>query len=102
VACPQCGELSARILRIPPELLTMSATKRKVHAVNEQASHEPVTAAAYRDKQQTRARSTRHDRHCGCGNEKQGSGLGHRRSSLIYTAQGDKTFPSQRPWMISH
>lgn len=102
VACPQCGQLSARIIRLPPELMTMANASRRAQATNEQACHEPVTVAGYRDRQQARAHSSKQHKRCGCDSGKADSSLAHRRSSLIYTAQGDKMFPSQRPWMISH
>lgn len=102
VACPQCGQLSARIIRLPPELLTLPKATRRAHAANEQACHEPVSVAAHQRRQQERTRDKKPHAHCGCDPDRAGSGIGHRRSSLIYTARGDKMFPSQRPWMISH
>lgn len=89
-ACPSCGELSARIIRLAPTLFGMDSEKKHAHEVNEKNQHEPTHSTSER-----RA----HD-HChahGCGSERKLSA-----SKLLYTAQGDKMFPSMRPWMISH
>lgn len=90
-ACPQCGELSGRILMLPPEFLDMDPNKRKAVATNEKAQHAPVYSTANRRKD-----DDEHARGCGCNSHKPG------KSKLMYTAQGDKMFPSMRPWMISH
>lgn len=89
-ACPQCGELSARIIRLPPNLFSMDKDKKHAHEVNERNQHEPTHS--------TTARREDDEQHaCGCGSEQKLS-----KSKLMYTAQGDKMFPSMRPWMISH
>ena len=90
-ACPTCGTLSGRIVMLPPEILNMDPAKRKAFATNEKARHEPVFSTAER-----RDSDTEHANGCGCNTHKPG------KSSLMYTAQGDKMFPSMRPWMISH
>jgi putative FmdB family regulatory protein len=89
-ACPQCGELSARIIRLPPNLFSMDKDKKHAHDVNERNQHEPTHSTAAR-------REDDHQHSCGCGSEQKLS-----KSKLMYTAQGDKMFPSMRPWMISH
>ena len=89
-ACPVCGELSARIIRLPPSLFTMDSDKRHAHSVNERNQHEPTHSTAAR-------REEDHQHAHGCGKEHKLCG-----SKLMYTAQGDKMFPSMRPWMISH
>lgn len=88
--CPQCSVLSARVIMVAPELLDMAPEKRTAMAVNEKSRHEPEFST--RDR---RAFDDQHRKGCGCEAKKPGS-------KLFYTAQGDKMFPSMRPWMISH
>ncbi len=54
-----------------------------------------VRAPDYRAEQQAR-REHKHGKGCGCGDKP------IRKSNLLYTADGNKMFPSMRPWMISH
>lgn len=89
IACPTCGKLSARVIIMSPSILDMAAEKRHAHETNERASHEPVFSNKDR-----RENDHEHSKGCGC--------QGGKKSKLIYTAQGDKMFPSMRPWMISH
>ena len=89
-SCPQCGELSPRVIMIAPEILAMSPAKRKAHETNERAQHEP----AYSTKER-REDDEEHAHGCGCTADKGGS-------NLIYGPNGEKMFPSMRPWMISH
>ncbi len=89
-ACPQCGALSPRVLVLPPELLQMSKERKQAFATNEKAQHEPIVSSAA-----SRA-VTKADGGCGCGDHRK------RPSKLMYTAQGEKFFPTMRPWMISH
>ncbi len=89
--CPTCGSASARIIRIAPEILDMSPQKRHAEETNERNQHEPAYS--------TKARREEDDKHakgCGCSAKKVG------KSKLMYTAKGEKMFPSMRPWMISH
>jgi putative FmdB family regulatory protein len=89
--CPSCGIASARIIRIAPTILAMSPAARKAAATNERSQHEPVFSTKDR-----RQHDDQHRTGCGCSAQKPG------KSKLLYTAQGDKMFPSMRPWMISH
>ena len=41
-ACPTCGALSARVIMIAPEFLSMKKENRDAHARNEKAMHEPI------------------------------------------------------------
>ncbi len=90
-ACPQCGELSGRVIMFAPEFLDMNSETRNAHATNEKAQHAPEFSTANRRKE-----DEQHARGCGCDHHKPS------KSKLMYTAQGDKFFPSMRPWMISH
>lgn len=87
--CPSCGQMCARVIVLPPEVLAMSPTAKKAAETNERASNEPVYSTKDR-----REFDDEHARGCGC--------QGGKKSKLMYTAQGDKMFPSMRPWMISH
>lgn len=88
--CPQCGKASARVIMIAPEVLAMAPERRKAFQTNEKARHEPIVST-------TETRSVKKaDGGCGCGEHRK------KPSKLMYTAQGDKFFPSMRPWMISH
>lgn len=89
-ACPRCGELSARIILVPPEIFKMAAEKKKAYEINEKNQHEPAFSTKER-----REHDHKHSRACGCLTK-----LG--KSSLILTGRGEKMFPSMRPWMISH
>ena len=82
--CPTCGALSARVIMVPPEVLDMAPAKRQAMARNEQAAHEPRHGNHHSEKEQ------------GCCHHHK------RKSRLFYTAEGNKMFPSARPWMISH
>jgi hypothetical protein len=48
-----------------------------------------------REKEKQERHAHKHGSNCGCNAKK-------RRSNLMYTAEGNKMFPSMRPWMISH
>lgn len=89
--CPSCATDSARIIRIAPEVLAMSPSKRKAIETNEKSRHEPVFS-----NQDRRENDKEHSSGCGCDTHKPGG------SKMMYTAQGEKMFPSMRPWMISH
>ena len=89
--CTECGSLSPRIIRLAPEILTMSPAKRKAHETNERNQHEPTISSKER-----RELDEEHSSGCGCDKNKPGG------SKLFYTSTGEKMFPSMRPWMISH
>lgn len=90
-ACPHCGALSPRIIRAP-QLLDMDSQLRHAHATNERSRHEPTHS--------TKAeREHRHEHGPGCACCSSGK-VGQ--STALYGADGSKTFPTKRPWMISH
>jgi len=89
-ACPQCGDLSSRVILLSPTLLDMAPERRSAFATNERASHEPVFSTTDR-----RALDHQHKNGCGCTAKKPGR-------FMMYTPDGGKTFPTARPWMISH
>lgn len=89
-SCPQCGVPAPRVIMVAPEFLNMDGDRRKAHQTNEKAQNEPIFST---DKSRLLKKE---EGGCGCGDHKK------RSSKLMYTAQGDKFFPSMRPWMISH
>ncbi len=91
--CPHCGELCAQVIVLPPSFQDMAAERRQAHETNEKSQHEPL----FSDKDR-REHDTHHGHRCGCSSHAANA----TKSNLMYTAQGDKMFPSMRPWMISH
>lgn len=89
-ACPQCGALCGRVILLAPEFLDMAKERRAAFETNERAQNEPIFST------ETTRQHSKHDGGCGCSNHKK------RSSNLMYTAEGNKFFPSMRPWMISH
>ena len=89
-SCPVCGELAPRIILIAPEIFKMAPAQKRAHEVNEKNQHEPLFST-----KEKRNSDHRHSKACGCAADKG-------KSKLLYTARGEKMFPSMRPWMISH
>jgi putative FmdB family regulatory protein len=95
-ACPSCGEFSARVIMLAPDILAMKKENRAAHERNEKSVHAPIfSTVEYRQEEKAR-REHKHGKGCGCGDKP------IRKSALMYTADGNKMFPSARPWMISH
>ena len=90
-ACPQCSQLSPRVIVMAPHILDMAREKKQAIERNETARHEPHISTT--DSRAENADRLKHG--CGCEHKK-------RSSKLMYTADGNKMFPSMRPWMISH
>ena len=78
--CPDCGDSCGRVLSAMPAIAGIDAGRRAAMATNERSAHEPKRWGA-------------HAAVCGCC--KPGG-----RKTLA--ADGVKSFPSARPWMISH
>lgn len=94
--CPECGASAPRVLLTAPHISGLSAARRRAHAANERSAHAPRTAAEF--KAELAERRARHGRGCACC-----SGTG--KTSLRLAARdkdGMKSFPTKRPWMISH
>jgi len=89
--CPQCQTLAPRVIMFSPAFLDMPADKRKAEAANDKSRPEPNVSTI--DSRAENAEKLKHG--CGCTHHK-------RPSKLMYTAEGNKMFPSARPWMISH
>lgn len=80
--CPQCHIPSQRVVLLAPTILNMDPRKRQACACNERAQHEPKHSS----------RLLRPD----------SMQSGNHSSKTLLTSDGKKSFPSQRPWMISH
>ncbi|HBT34243.1 MAG TPA: FmdB family transcriptional regulator [Pusillimonas sp.] len=87
-ACPQCGQAASRVLLTAPKLAVMSSAQRAAYATNERSAHAPLTSTEYQERQ-------RHGPGCSCCN-----GAKNRKTHV--SADGAKSFPGTRPWMISH
>jgi putative FmdB family regulatory protein len=83
--CPHCGDEAPRAFLTPPNFSGMSSELRVAHATNERSRHAPVSSA-----------SKGHGSGCSCC-----SGKGLSRKTLR-RKDGSKSFPTSRPWMISH
>ncbi len=86
--CPDCDDLAPRVLVAAPRLRVMEATTLRAMDVNETARHEPKRSGDY-------AR-LRHPSGCGC------CSASSRKKTTVTAPNGAKSFPSKRPWMISH
>lgn len=86
-ACPECGGAAPRVLASAPRLALMEGGIRQALETNERARHEPKRSGDY-------AR-LKHPAGCGCCS----SG---KRGATVTAPNGNKAFPSKRPWMISH
>jgi putative FmdB family regulatory protein len=85
--CPDCGGASPRVFATAPRLALMDGSTRTAMATNERARHEPQRSSDY-------AR-LKHPAGCGCCSTA-------KRGATLQTPNGNKAFPSKRPWMISH
>ncbi len=82
--CPDCGAQAPRVMLTVPRLAALDTATRRAHETNERSAHEP--------------KSTRsHGPGCGCC-----SGAKTAKSKTLHRPDGSKSFPSKRPWMISH
>lgn len=93
--CPDCGVLAPRVMLTAPHFTSMSRASLAAHSTNEQSRHAPMSVDAYKEKQDR----ARHGAGCSCC-----SGMKSRskKNRTATSAGGAKSFPSARPWMISH
>ncbi|MEQ1888398.1 MAG: zinc ribbon domain-containing protein [Alphaproteobacteria bacterium] len=83
--CPVCNLDAPRSLSVP-HFANMAPERRHAFATNERSAHAPQSSTEYK---------SRHGANCSCC-----TGKGSR-----FTARakdGSKSFPTSRPWMISH
>jgi len=85
--CPTCRGESPRVLASAPRLALLEGSTRGAMEINERARHEPRSSSDYQ--------RLRHPAGCGCCTP-------GKRSATVTAANGNKAFPSKRPWMISH
>ncbi len=83
--CPWCGTQAPRVVATAINLGDLPSNTRQAHERNERSAHAPASS-----------RDSKHGAGCSCcrGTRKP--------SKTVTTAGGGKSFPSQRPWMISH
>jgi putative FmdB family regulatory protein len=84
LVCPDCGASSARAFLRAPAIACSDAGSRKAMALNERARNEPKLASNHRAG-------------CGCCTGPKGAKPG-----AAHAVAAAKSFPSARPWMISH
>lgn len=89
--CPDCGQPAPRALFTAPSLPILGSAARTAHARNERSAHEPMVS-----KKAEREVASKHGAGCACCKP----GVGSARTQR--GADGAKSFPSKRPWMISH
>jgi putative FmdB family regulatory protein len=92
-ACPACGVAATRVFASAPRLACVSSDTRTAMDRNEKARHEPRSS-----KDQGSYGRLKHPSGCGCCSTAS-KGI---RSATVTGANGNKMFPSKRPWMISH
>jgi putative FmdB family regulatory protein len=94
--CPECGDAAPRAFLSVPYLASMSSERRLAYATNERSASSPQTLSGLKA----------HGGSCGCCSGK--SFRPDKRKSSGKTAakpaepSAAKSFPSRRPWMISH
>jgi putative FmdB family regulatory protein len=86
LVCPACAREAPRVILTAPHFSCLSPERRLAHATNEQSRHAPQLLSAAKQA---------HGRGCACCGQKSSRRL--KRGS-----NGAKSFPTSRPWMISH
>ena len=81
--CPQCASAAPRVLINAPRLAVMSGGSRRAHETNERSADSPERSS--------------HGPRCACCCSFKG-----RLSKTLHYTNGAKSFPTKRPWMISH
>ena len=82
--CPDCGATSPRVMLTAPNISFVSQSTRISHQTNERSADSPK-------------RTSTHGPGCGC------CGGGKKKNSkTLHRPDGSKSFPTKRPWMISH
>ena len=84
--CPACQSEAPRVLLTAPHCSTMSGERRRAHATNERSSNAPKSLAEHK---------ALHPSGCSCCSGKSSRFVARGKS-------GAKSFPTSRPWMISH
>lgn len=84
--CPECGSEAPRAFLTAPYFATMSADRRLAYATNERSASAPKTLSG-------------HDGSCSCCS---GRSMRYKKNGRDAKNGAAKSFPSRRPWMISH
>lgn len=84
--CPDCGEMARRAILTAPNFFSMSSERRLAHTTNERSANEPRLMS-----------KGAHPSGCSCCSSGKKSGR-----FVKYGKNGSKSFPTSRPWMISH
>jgi putative FmdB family regulatory protein len=83
--CPTCGSSAPRVILTAPHCSTMPTATRLAHATNERSAHAPRSLVSLKAS---------HGTGCACCSGK---------SRMTKRGKdGSKSFPTSRPWMISH
>lgn len=82
--CPECGASAKRVMLSVPNIAGMDAASRTAHATNERSADSPKKLSS-------------HGPGCSCC-----SGGAKKGRKTLHRPDGSKSFPSARPWMISH
>ena len=90
--CPSCEAASPRVFVSAPRLACLSSETRLAMDTNERARHEPRSSKGLDGGSYSRLR---HPAGCGCC-------ATSKKATTVRAPDGSKTFPSKRPWMISH
>lgn len=93
VDCPDCGTASPRVFATAPRLACVSGDTRRAIERNERSAHAPVSSKEYGGYPRLR-----HPAGCGCC----GPSSATKRAATVQAPNGAKSFPTRRPWMISH
>lgn len=83
--CPDCAGSSPRVMLTAPAMAGMDPARRTAFATNERSQHAPKSS-----------KSLGHGAGCSCCSSSKPS------RKTLYRPDGSKSFPSARPWMISH
>ncbi|HYG89437.1 MAG TPA: zinc ribbon domain-containing protein [Azospirillum sp.] len=85
--CPECGAVAPRVIHTAPAFAGMPAAARRARATNERSADSPRLSSQGGHV---------HGPGCGCG---AGQKTPNR---TLYHANGAKSFPTNRPWVINH
>jgi putative FmdB family regulatory protein len=84
--CPECGSSAPRVILTAPRCVNTSAELRFAHATNERSANAPRTLSSMKES---------HRAGCSC--------CSPATSRMVKRGKGGtKSFPTSRPWMISH
>jgi putative FmdB family regulatory protein len=93
--CPECTTLSPRVFVTAPRLACVGSNTRRAIETNERSAHAPISSKDLGHGAGSYSRM-RHPAGCGCCSS------ATKRATTVTAPNGAKSFPSKRPWMISH